>query len=313
MNQSFQPESVPETLSLQQQLQPWAWDTGQGFTVRGLRSAPTGKPLIHFVHGNGYSGLVYEHLLAPLLGDFDLFISDAQGHGDSDYGQQFLGWNETASICRQAFNACKDEYRKKDGTPVARYGLGHSFGGVMTSLMIADDKTLFDRSVLLDPVLFSRPMLLMMAAGQLIGQWKNNAMASRARRRRSVWQNREAAFRNFHQRGIFKGWDDRCLRSYTEHGLVENDAGEVTLRCRAEREADLFGSYPRGLWPALKRVETPTTLICGERSYPFVGKSAAQWRRLNTNITVETVAGGHCFMLEKPEATARHIRQLLTR
>lgn len=301
--------------SLKHRLQPWSHRTSAGFTVRGLRSAPSGRPLIHFIHGNGYAGLIYEHMLAPLLEHADLFISDIQGHGESDHGGRFQGWNRTAALCEEVLNRFLPDYQEAyreqcpsdpDGAlPVL--GLGHSFGGVMTSLMMARSPQLFTRAVLLDPVLFSPNMLRLMAASNTVGLWRRNQMATRARKRRSHWPDLNAAHANFHERGIFRGWDERSLRSYLDHGLHPHQQGGVGLKCAPEREAEIFGSYPRRLWPSLRKVSTPVHLIYGNRTYPFVGESAKRWQRLAGQVTTEVVPGGHCFMLERPEDTAERI------
>lgn len=297
--------------SLKSQLQPWTFQTSAGFTVRGLRSAPSGRPLIHFIHGNGYCGLVYEHMLSPLLAHADLFISDVQGHGESDHGGHFRGWNATAGFCGEALQSFREEYLDAEGQPVPIFGLGHSFGGVMTTLMMAKSPTLFQQSILLDPVIFSPSMVRVMALSDTVGLWKRNAMASRARRRRAHWPDPGQAFEYFHQRGIFRGWDDRCLTSYVAHGLKPATDGGLMLQCEPDREAELFGSFPKGLWGALRRVRTPTHLIYGERTYPFVGKSIARWQKRDPKITAETSPGGHCFMLEHPEETAERILHCL--
>ncbi|WP_166261188.1 alpha/beta fold hydrolase [Marinobacter salicampi] len=293
--------------ALKHQLQPWAHQTTAGFTVRGLRSPATGKPVIHFIHGNGYSGLVYEHLLQPLLEHADLVISDIQGHGESDHGGSFKGWNATALLCEEALREVRKSYLDAKGEPMPVHGLGHSFGAVMTTLMMANAPTLFRQSVLLDPVLFTPPMLRLMAVSSSVGLWKRNAMASRARKRRAHWSDARQAFEYFHQRGIFKGWDDRCLQSYVNHGLKPVKEGGLTLRCEPERESELFATYPRGLWRAVKKVRTPTHLIYGQRTYPFVGKSVARWQAMDPALTVDESPGGHCFMLEYPEQTAERV------
>ena len=38
-------------------LDPWSHDTTAGFTLRGWHSPPSGRPVIHFMHGNGRLGL----------------------------------------------------------------------------------------------------------------------------------------------------------------------------------------------------------------------------------------------------------------
>ncbi|NES11605.1 alpha/beta hydrolase, partial [Pseudomonas laurentiana] len=134
-------------------LVPWSYPSSAGFTLRGWCSPPTGKPLLHFLHGTGFCGLVYRPMLEVLSESFDLWLSDVQGHGDSDHGGAFLGWNRTAELALEAFEAGRGAYAN-----VPCFALGHSFGGVLTSLILAREPALFQRAVLLDPVLFSRAM-----------------------------------------------------------------------------------------------------------------------------------------------------------
>lgn len=42
------------------QLIPWSHDCSEGFTLRGWRSPASGKPLLHFLHGNGFCCLAYQ-------------------------------------------------------------------------------------------------------------------------------------------------------------------------------------------------------------------------------------------------------------
>ncbi len=84
---------------------PWQHPTRHGFTLRGWHSRPSGKPLLHFLHGNGFCGRVYEPMLTHLGQHYDLWLSDAQGHGDSDHGERFVGWNRSADLAVEAFKA----------------------------------------------------------------------------------------------------------------------------------------------------------------------------------------------------------------
>src|SRR5690606_32928846 len=111
--------------------------------------------LLHVLHGNGFCGRVYEPMLALLAEHFDLWLSDVQGHGDSDPGERFLGWNRSAELAVEAFEAGRGIFGE-----VPRYALGHSFGGVLTSLIMARHPQLFRRAVLLDPVIFPPALLL---------------------------------------------------------------------------------------------------------------------------------------------------------
>jgi pimeloyl-ACP methyl ester carboxylesterase len=290
------------------QLLPWSHDSSAGFTLRGWHTPPSGKPVLHFLHGNGYCGRVYEPLLAVLAEDFDLWLCDAQGHGESDHGGRFHGWNRSAELALEAFAAGRERFA---GAPA--YALGHSFGGVLTSLMLAQQPQLFQRAVLLDPVLFSPAMIGVMALSDVVGLSRRNTLASKALKRRSSWPDRAAAQAALHGRGMFRGWTEEAFAAYIQHALKDSDKG-VELRCRPSREADIFSSFPKRLWPSLAKVTTPTQVLYGARSYPFVAKSTARWCATNPRVSAQVVPGGHCFMQEQPsESAARVVHFLLQR
>ncbi|WJD67973.1 alpha/beta hydrolase [Pseudomonas asiatica] len=287
------------------QLIPWSHECAEGFTLRGWRTPASGKPLLHFLHGNGFCCLAYQPLLMRLGEHFDLWLSDVQGHGDSDHGGVFRGWNRTAALAVEAFAAGRGEYGD-----VPRFAVGHSFGGVLTGLILASEPQLFTRAVLLDPVLFSRRMLGVMGVAALVGLHQRHALARKAASRRSHWPDREAALASLHGRGIFKGWTDAALRAYVEHAI--GDCGEaVVLKCRPSREVEIFSSFPKRMWASLTAIRTPTRVLYGEHTYPFVPHSVNRLAALNPQVTARQVAGGHCFMQEHPEACAEEVQAFL--
>lgn len=260
------------------QLIPWSHDCSEGFTLRGWRSPASGRPLLHFLHGNGFCCLVYQPLLARLAEHFDLWLCDVQGHGDSDHGGPFLGWNRTAALALEAFEAGRGEYGEVD-----RYAMGHSFGGVLTSLIVAAEPHLFRRAVLLDPVLFSRRMLSVMGAARLFGLHRQHGLARMAARRRSHWPDRQAALVSLQGRGIFKDWAETALHAYVEHAIGE--CGEqVVLKCRPSREVEVFSSFPQALMGIAQKHHHPNTHPVWGADLPLraaIGQvpGATQWRR----------------------------------
>ena len=286
-------------------LLPWSHPTSAGFTLRGWHTPPSGKPLLHFLHGNGYCGRVYSPLLIALCEDFDLWLCDVQGHGDSDHGGRFHGWNRSAELALEAFAAGADDF-----ADAPRFALGHSFGGVLTSLMLAQQPQLFRRAVLLDPVLFSPAMIGVMALSDVVGLSRRTSLASKALKRRSSWPDRAAAHAALHGRGMFRGWDEAAFDAYIQHALKDTAQG-VELKCRPSREADIFSSFPKRLWPSLSKVTTPTQVLYGQHSYPFVARSVARWCAGNAHVSAQVVAGGHCFMQEFPEDSAARVRAFL--
>lgn len=287
-------------------LEPWSHPTSGGFTLRGWHSPPSGRPVVHFMHGNGYCGLAYAPMLARLATEFDLFVSDAQGHGDSDHGGRFHGWNRSAEFALEAWHAHAGRF---GAVPV--HAVGHSFGSVITCLMLARSPRDFARAVLLDPVLFTPAMIGLMALSDVVGLYSRNQLARRARRRRHHWPDREAAYANLHGRGMFRGWRDDALRAYVDHALRDLPGGGVELKCRPAREAEIFGSYPRRLWASLGRIEQPTLVLRGRDSFPFAARSIRRWAALRPDLACAELPGGHCFMQEDPAASAAAISAFL--
>ena len=270
-----------------------------GSTLRGWMTPPSGKPLLHFLHGNGFCGRVYEPMLQALAADFDLWLSDAPGHGDSEVAPRFPGWNACAQAALQAFQVQRGRF---GGVPC--HAVGHSFGGVLTALMLAEAEQPFERAVLLDPVLFPPPMLLAIRAG--LGRL--NPLAKASRRRRRVWPSRAAAAQALHGRGTYKGWAPAALQAFTVHALQDLPDGQVGLKCTPELEATIFSSGPRRLWGALGRVAVPTLIAHGEDTMPFVARGASRAATRNAAIEQQVLPGGHCFMQQDPARAAATVR-----
>lgn len=226
--------------------------------------------------------------------------------GESDAGEAFVGWHGNGRLLEETTHALRERFGD-----AARYALGHSFGGVATAYLLAAQTQLFRRAVLLDPVLFSPMMISASAFSTWLGRDPPGGMSERARRRWHTWPNREAAHVDLYDRGIFKGWDDEALRAHIAHALRDNSDGSVSLRCAPDLEATIFASWPKALWPTLRRVRTPTLVLHGDVSYPFVGASARRWAKACPNVTERQVQGGHCFMQQHPADTARAVSDFL--
>ncbi|MBZ9611764.1 alpha/beta fold hydrolase [Rheinheimera maricola] len=283
------------------QLIPWSYHTPLGFSLRGYRTEPSGKPVLHMLHGNGFCSRMYQPMLQLLADDFDMFLSDAQGHGDSDNGGPFVGWNKSAELAVAAWQAHKHLY-----PAVAVYGVGHSFGGVLTALIHTTAPSPFNAAILLDPVLFTPTMLTVMTTLNGVRLYHRNPLAKAALRRRQHWPDHDTAKAYLTNRGMFANWHPDALASYIEHALKPSEHG-LSLKCLPEREADIFASYPDKLWRQLARPCPPVHVIFGTNSYDFIGKALLNWQKRNPAISTERVSGGHCFMQEQPQLAAQRL------
>lgn len=285
---------------------PWRYTPREDFTVRGWHSSPSGKPLLHVLHGNGFCGLVYAPMLTVLAERFDLWLSDVQGHGDSDPGEKFVGWNRNADIALEAFK----RHRPLFGA-VPCLAVGHSFGGVLTCLMLASERRLFERAVVLDPVILPAAVAMAVTMAEGMGLSGHAPLAVSARRRRRHWPHRSAAADSLRGRGTYQGWREDALQAFVQHALCDSADGGVELKCPSEREADIFSSTATGLWTALRQIKTPTLMLYGEHTFDFVHSSALQWAGSNPTVQAVQVPGGHCFMQERPDETARLVGDFL--
>ncbi|WP_339339423.1 alpha/beta hydrolase [uncultured Oceanicoccus sp.] len=294
-----------------QQLEPWAFTASDNVTLRGWQTRLSGKPIIYFRHGNGLSGLCYKPMLEQLAPHYDLVIMDTQGHGDSDKGDK-ISWQQCAIHGLEHIEACYSQWNNlwQGAGTIPLYGIGHSFGGIMTLLTAGHRPQLFTRTILLDPVLFPPHIRLINRLIHLFGLSNFNPIVSRTLKRRSRWPSRQNAFETLHGRGIYKGWDNACLRAYTDHCLSEHQQ-QAQLKCSPTTEALIFAGQTGPIWPSVKKVATPMTIIAGKTSYSFVKAASARAAKQNPLIDRIVIEGRHCFMQERPIETAELILKLL--
>ncbi len=285
--------------------QQWQWQTPEGFWLRGAHTEPRGLPVLHFIHGNSYCGRIYEPMWQWLYSHFDIFLHDTQGHGDSDLGGKFVGWQRSAELACDVWKAHRGMWQN-----VPHIGMGHSFGGVLTSVIGATDARFFNRLILLDPIFMPQRYLRWVEPLQNLGLYKLNPYSRRACKRRDHWPDKESALASLTGRGMFKGWTDAAMHAYVDYGMDHTEHG-VQLKCPPSREAELFGSYMPKLWKTLPQLNIATDIMFGKDSYPFLSESMQRLKAFPT-VNIDIVPGGHCFMQEAPGDTAKRVIQTLS-
>lgn len=272
-------------------------------TIATHFSPPQNRSVIHFLHGTGFSSQTYLPFLKGLSDDFDLFLQDVQGHGESASDARFVGWNGTAEYALKVMDAHQPYF---EGRPVL--GVAHSFGAVVTLLMAARNPERFRGLVLLEPVLFPKRRLTFFTCMGMLGLLSQNPLARQARRRTREWANRTAAEAYFHERGIFKGWSKPALHAYLDFALRSTEGGGLALKCQPEFEAQIFSSFPRQLWKSVRRLSVPTVIVRGTTGYPVLAETFPLASAANPKITSHTLEGGHCFMQERPQEVAAWVK-----
>ena len=121
----------------------------------------------------------------------------------------FHGWNRSAELVLEAWHKLAPRFSR-----CAALRAGHSFGGVITSLMLAQEPQQFRRAMLLDPVLFTPIMI----GGWRFRMWWAFTSATpwprlRAQPAPALGQLVEA-YASLGRRGMFKGWKPEALQAY---------------------------------------------------------------------------------------------------
>ncbi len=291
--------TVPDYL---QQTLGWSSQAGDGPLLRGRRAEGDG-PQLHFMHGNGFCGGVYWPFLRLLRPDYGLFCHDIEGHGASEAPPRFSGPRALIARIPQVI----DEQRLGSGQ--ALIGIGHSYGAALTLGVAAANPGLFRALVLLDPITMPTSVWL---GVRIAAALKRNAIAQATLRRRDRWKSRDEVIDKLRGRGIYAGWTEEALACFADHATRDTPDAERELCCPKTLEAQIFDQpvYP---WRAFPRAELPILYLYGAASYPFIPWAARLARRANPRVEVETLPGGHCFMLEQPEAANEVVRGFLSR
>src|SRR5690606_29279365 len=129
--------------------------------------------------------------------------------------------------------------------------------------------------------------------------------------RRRHWSDQQAMQAELQDKALYKNWHPDALAAFIEYGSKPCADG-VELCCDPQWESSIFGSYPRGLWQAVRRIKVPVDILVAEHSYSFIAKSARKAAAANANIRYQQVAGSHCFPMEQVEDSGKFLNSLLS-
>ena len=265
-------------------------------------------PQAHLLHANGFCAGTYSPFVRYLHNDLHIIASDIRGHGASDLRgiKRLQHWNIFA-------DDLKNLIEKTMSPPII--GLGHSLGAVTTYIAAANYPGLFSCLILLDPPIFPRRMLWLMAAMKWLGLAGSIPLARTARRRRKTFQGKKEALNRFVSgRGIFKTWSQEFIEAYLECGLLEKDSETAILKCDPELEAQIFESIPLDVWKYAEKISCPLLAIRGELSDTFRVDAAERLKRKVADCELATIAdAGHFVPMGKPQECARVIADFVRR
>ncbi|MFN4328991.1 MAG: alpha/beta fold hydrolase [Limnobacter sp.] len=257
---------------------------------------PQGQtPALHWAHANGFSGLTYAPLLAPLAQRMPVWSWDMRGHGHSraaGNAANFKGWRTYYQDMAALLDQCPE--------PV--WLAGHSVGAT-TSLVAASLRPEKVKGlVLVEPVLISASQGWLMRAIQLAGQAHRFPLAAGAQRRRNQFPNREAVLSAYQGKRAFAGWGEGWLDSYVEHGFVDSAEGGVELACPGAWEAMTFRHTEHNALRWLNGLKCPVLILAGTRESTCPQAGHARIQRHLPQARIELIDGAtHFLPMEKTE------------
>jgi len=262
----------------------------------------------HFLHANGFCSGTYAPLLKFLAGDLRIIASDIRGHGDSDS----LGIDRI-SHWDIFVDDLKNVVEQTMSPPVI--GIGHSLGAVTTYLAAAKYPHLFSKIILIEPVILPKRILRIICLMKLFGIVGLIPLARIARKRKRIFENKDAAFIRFASgRGVFKSWSKDFIDAYLECGILEKDDEKAVLKCNPETEAQIFESVPLDVWKYAGKITCPVLAIRGCYSDSFYADAASDLKKYIRTYELETVPNsGHFVPMEKPVECAKIITRFVAR
>jgi len=264
-------------------------------------------PLALLHHANGFCAAVWEPVARALTRHYRVIAMDARGHGDSakpagaePYRWEWFGRDVIGVV---------DVLCQEHGASRIALGLGHSFGGTALIAASAQRPDLFERLVLVDPIVPPQQTPELEAQRRAFG----NAIADGARRRRAVWPSRDAAREKWSGKELFANWDARVFDLYLAEGLHERPDGQVELACPPEIEAAIFEA--NGSLDVMQRasaVRVPTLILwarAGNFSYAHYEALAARMSQAELRVA----DAGHLVPMENPELVVREVLRFAQR
>ena len=310
MHDSF-PSAAPKalkSLSLNN-LENWQQQSKSKMTVNGYYRAgeKTGKR-IHLLHGTGFSAMTLATMASNFPEDSSIWLTDVPGHGLSTQpSKRMPNWQKMADTVADAIYLQANV--KSDGPMI---GIGHSMGGVLTLLAAAKYPDLFSEIILLDPVLFKNEMIIAQQLMRVTGAWRQRALVKSVANRTSRWSSLVSMKENIAEKPFYKTWHPQVIEDYCQYSSMANDDNSVQLSCSPKWEASIFGSYPKGLWQAVRKIKMPVNILVAKNTYFFIPSAVKRAAKENSQMKWQEFGERHCFPMEQPCETAEFISKILT-
>ncbi len=271
------------------------------------KSKITQKPVLHFVHANGFPAKVYTPLFELWQTVFSVEAIELFGT-DKNYPID-RHWQ---SLTTQVLDSIEQTCQKHGVNKLV--AVGHSVGAMTILQAISTDPTHISQSVLLDPALLMGKNSLSYFMAELSSKPLSKlgkapyflldklSPAGKSKFRKDHFASRQAIVDNLRHKSLFKAFNEQCFNLYVDHGFVSGQDG-FSLAIPKRQEIAIFRTMPSLYWIKSPTLYRPSTIIAGTNSY-FSHIGSYQKANKRWGIAVIDTAGSHIFPLEHPTVTA---------
>lgn len=254
---------------------------------------------IFFAHANGFPSATYGKLFDALAPDYQVRYLEQHGH-DPRFPVDD-NWNNLV-----------DElilHLEQGREPV--WGVGHSLGGVLHYHAALRRPELYRGVVMLDSPLLTGIDRMVIRAAKRFGFIDRITPAGRTVGRREAFGDSGEARDYFAGKTLFRRFDPECLDAYVQHGLRAEGQG-LRLRFDPATEISIYRSVPHTAPGRPQQLTVPLAVVRGRNSKVVLRHHARQVGRVPRG-EYHSLPGGHMFPLERPQDTARLLRELFSR
>ena len=257
----------------------------------------TGSPVLAFSHATGFCKEVWKPAVDAVRASGTALPAvawDYRCHGDAPTVEGELDW---WMFAEDVWSVLAER-----GPCV---GIGHSMGGAALVMAELAHPGLFAALLLIEPIIIPGPRV----------RWEDGPLAVAARKRKASLESRDAALDNYRGRGGFATWTQEALEAYVEGGFRSHPDGTLTLKCRPDREAEVFSaSLMHGAFDRLGELGCPVRIIAGEVTDTHPHAVLEQYESVISDVSTAILPGTtHFIPMERPDLVADEVALLLDR
>jgi pimeloyl-ACP methyl ester carboxylesterase len=265
------------------------------------------KPIALLHHANGMCAATWAMVAEALSSEFRVVAIDARGHGDSSAPPAADGYPMHAFV--DDLTAVARALLTESGRPRIAYGIGSSFGGMVTAIAEARSPGLFERIAMLDPPIHPDDALRAQLdpSGGIVDP--RQMISAQARKRTAVWPSRDVARDAWRDKPMFARWRTRAFELYLAEGFRDRSDGQVELKCRPDVEAAIFAnSGDLDIYALAPAVSVPVLLVRAtlgnlpSQAFTHLATLFPHCELLEPDL-------GHLMPLEDPERTVELLRR----